>query len=116
MSETGMTAQSAADDGDRECIRLEREILDAPPECEQDKADVAEQWRGARQHLPMKHVEPGNHRHPNESRREDGKQEQPVGPGLIAVDRTPCTLAKQGGVDAVGRERAETPDEEQHRE
>lgn len=51
--------------------------------------------------MPAERIECSNHRTPEYPRRQYRDQEQPVGPGLIGVDRKLVAVVKEGGVDAV---------------
>src|SRR5262249_27542704 len=100
--------------GGRESIRPKRKSLDSPTERKQNQSEVGKQRRGPRQHMPAEHIESSDDRQSHKSRCQNGKQEQFVCPGLITVNRQLGTLLKQGGVDAVDGDRADSPDDEQY--
>src|SRR5215217_1744435 len=64
----------------------------------------------------MKHVEGRDGGNADERRRHEGEQDQLVAPGLIAMDEHLGAFSKKRWIDAVHGDRAEDPDDQQHRE
>ena len=67
---------------------------DHPAKGEHGQAHTGKTDRWAREHAPVECVERGDCGHADEGSRHEGEQDQPVNPGLIAVDQHRRSLAE----------------------